>query len=108
MILREGSPDASHETAYGKIETRRAVLALIVAVGRKFHHLGGLALVPENDSGRPINISVSLPALLVMKASRHPLGKSAPTHDESVRYVFVIAREPCDRSDRARNKQKAI
>ena len=43
VVLREGSPDAPHQAADRKIEAGRAILALVIAVGRELENLGRFA-----------------------------------------------------------------
>src|SRR5580704_8584805 len=69
VILRKCSPHAPHQTADGKIKPGGTVLALIVSVRRKLQRLAGFGFVDKNVSRCPIDISVSLPAPLIVKAT---------------------------------------
>ena len=43
VVFGKTPPHAPHQAAHGKIETRRAILPLVVTVRREFQNLGGFA-----------------------------------------------------------------
>ena len=85
VILRKAPPDAPHQAADRKIETRRAILPLVIAIGRKFQNLGRASLqMAKNMRRRPIDLGISPAALLVMETARiSDAGQHQPMADAS-------------------------
>src|SRR5205823_9410025 len=98
VILRKCSPNAAHQAADRKIETRRAVLPLVVSIWRKRQDFRRLALVTEDMCDCPINLGISAPTLFVVKRS----AISNATQDKTVADaadVLAVPREPRNRSN---------
>ena len=107
VILRKGSPNAPHQAADREIEARRAVLPLVIAVGRELQNLRRFAAVAQNMRRRPVNLGISPAALLVMESARvSDAGQHQSVADAPAR--FAVSREPGDGADRSGNKQKPI
>ncbi len=107
VILRECPPNTSHQTAYRKVETRRAVLALVVAIGREFQNFRRFAAVAENMRRCLVNLCISSAALLVMES----VGISDASQHQSVANasdILAVSCQPRDRANRSGDEQEAI
>src|SRR6266446_2251753 len=98
MIFRKASPHAAHQAANRKIETRRTVLALIVAGWGEIQDFHGFTLVPQHVLGDSVDLRVALAALLVMKPSRvSDAGQNQAVVNAG--RAFTVSRQPGDGSD---------
>ena len=107
VVFGKRAPNASHQATHRKIETRGAVLPLVVAIGRELHRFKRLGLVLQNMSGCAIDFGVPSAAFLVMKSA----GISDAGQHQTVPNAsggFLVLRKPRDRADRAGNEQKSV
>ncbi len=92
-----------HQTAYRQIEAGRAVLALIVAVGREVQQGRRQRRMLEDMRDRTVDLGVAPAALLVGRtAAVADAGQYQPMLYS--RRVLLVAGEPCDGADRARRE----
>lgn len=97
MILRN-----AHQAAYGKIEARRTILPLVVAIRREFQHFEGFVLVVEDMGHDPVNLGIPTAAFPVMESL---LIANAREHQSMTDAVNVrpIPGKPGDGPDGPRN-----
>src|SRR5690349_7212472 len=97
----------AHEAADRQIKTRRAILPLVVAIGDEGRDAVGHLIVPEDMSDNAVDGGIPPPALLIGYAA----GIAEAREDQAVRNMpdfILVAREPSERSDRARDEEEAI
>src|SRR5439155_12652271 len=96
-----------HEAANRQIETGRAVLPLVVAIGEEVLDLVAISRMPENVLERPVYLRITPAAPLVSRVA----GVADAGEDQAVLDLgdaILVSSQPCDRADRARNEQKTI
>src|SRR3989338_1101524 len=107
MILRKFSMLAAHKTTHRQIETRRAILALIVTVREKIDHVIVRSGLPQNMHKRAVYLRVASAASLVSRTIFIPhAGQNEPMLNKFC--TRFVAGKPCNRTDRAGNKKKAV
>src|SRR5271168_3363104 len=98
VIFGKTTPGSPHQTADGKIETRRTILPLVITVGREFQNRGGFVLLAQDVSGHPVDFRLSSAAFLIMKwAIVTKTCKHQTVPDTSGR--LLISSEPRDGAD---------
>src|SRR5262245_18483290 len=103
MILGNLGEPAALKKSYGQVKARRAVLALVITVGEKIEDRRRQSRVTENMGNGLINFGIANSALFVTwttTISNHRDNK--PMLDTLA--IVLVAREPCDCTDRARCK----
>src|SRR5438309_3912733 len=107
VILRKLAPHASHQTADGEVEPRRAELPLIIPVGGELTNLVRDVTVPENVRDGAVDLGVATAALLVMKTARvADAGQHESVLDAGE--LTLVAREPTDRTNRSWNEEEPV
>ena len=94
------------QAAHGQIEAGRAVLALVVAVGRELRDRRARR-VAQDVRGRPVDLGVPAAALLVREAA----AVAEAGEDEAVAdpaHGRFVARQPGDRADRPGDEQEPV
>jgi hypothetical protein len=105
--LRKAPPNTAHQTAYGKIEPRRTVLPLVVAIRREFQHFEGFVLVAEDMGHNPVNLGIPAAAFLVVESSLISDARQHQSMTDAVN-VRTIPGKPGDGPDGARNEKEAV
>src|SRR5690242_8461982 len=98
MVFGKAAVRCTRKATYRKIETRRAILALIVPVGREVHSPIRLAGVLQDVRDGTIDVSVALAATLVGKRP----GITQTAQHEPVpngRNLCLITAEPRNRTN---------
>src|SRR6267142_1040825 len=107
VVLGNLSELAALEEPHRQVEPRRAILALIVAVWRKIKNRRRQPGVTNGVDNRPIYRGTATSAFLVgWAAAVSDHGNDQPMLDALA--VLLIAREPCNRTDRTWCKQESV
>ena len=98
VVLGVAGIGRARQTAHGEVVSRRAVLALVVAVRSEVHDADRLSRVPEDVRHGAVNLGVPTAAPFVMQVPRVP---DTGEHEAVPypRYDGFVAREPGDRAD---------
>ena len=107
VILGNFAELAALEKSYRQVEARRTILAFVVTVWEKIEDRRRQPGVTKRVDHRPIDLGIAASALLVGRAaavSDH--GDDKPVLDALA--IVLVAREPCDCTDRTRSKQESV
>ena len=107
MVFGKRTVLAALQQPDGKVESRRAELALVVAVGREVANGGLRPVVGDQVRHRTVDDRISPPALLVHRAAAVA---DAAQHEAMIdaRNLRLVASEPCDGADGSGREQKAV
>ena len=107
VIFRVLAMRSAPETSDRKIESRRAELPFVVAVGREIAELEGCPPRPQDVLDGPVDIGGETPAALVVDAAAVADASEHKTVLDAADFV-LIARQPGDRTDGPRHEKEAV
>src|SRR5262249_50883948 len=107
VVLPELPPRRPHETTYGKVESRRAVLTLVVAGGGEWPRASRWGAVLEDVARGAVDERGPAPAPFVRRASPVPRARQDEAGMQVVE-VGCVCREPGQCPDRSRREEDAI
>src|SRR5262249_10684576 len=107
MVLREATVRGPAYAADRKVEARRAVLPLVVAVRREIVDLEAFQAVAQREHGGAVHLGVAAPGALVVDLARIADARhDQPVPDPS--RPALVDGQPGDRADRPGDEQKAV
>src|SRR5580704_3167211 len=107
VILGNRAELAALQESNRQVEPRRAILALVIPVGREIENCRRQPQVPKNVDNRPINPRIALPASLISRtATVANHGKNEAVFDAVD--LVLIASKPGYRADCAWCKEEVI
>src|SRR4030095_1840670 len=107
MIFRALTVRRAHHAAHRKVESRRAILALIIAIWEKVDHLMRITGVFQDVDEGAVDLRISTPAAFVGYTPCVTYG----SENEPMTNTFddiLILRKPCNRTDGTGDEQEAI
>src|SRR5215831_1480018 len=97
----------TRQTSHRQIDTRRAILAFVMAIGIKVADLIVIARLLEDVDDRTVDFSIASPALLVSKLTRvSQVDEDEPMFDSSD--LILVAPKPSDRADGSGNEDEPV
>ena len=107
MVLRKESVRRAAQAADGQVEPWRAVLPLVVSVGREVKNLEPLGTVRKHGQHRAVDLGVAPSRPLVMELARvADAHNHQPVPDPL--HLVLVAGEPGDRADRSRDEEESV
>jgi hypothetical protein len=107
VVLRELAVPGAHQAADREIEPGRAVLPLVVTIREEIDHLVRQSRLPQDVRHGVINYRIAAPAAFIRK--RPNIAYAG--HHQAVLYfahMGLVAGQPGDRTDGARDEQETI